>query len=141
MINKLFQLNQTETSVRVSLVRVDKSDNHRTCPNLFVKSCFSLTKPEILSELISLITTEPPPDVDEISRFKLPHVASEILMCEVPQISSAISQDEVLLEKLFTFMESESPLNPLLASFFTKAVGNILTRKSEQVSVLIPSVK
>ena len=102
---------------------------------------FSLTKPEILSELISLITTEPPPDVDEISRFKLPHVASEILMCEVPQISSAISQDEVLLEKLFTFMESESPLNPLLASFFTKAVGNILTRKSEQVSVLIPSVK
>ena len=57
-------------------------------------------------------------------------------MCEVPQISSAISQDEVLLEKLFTFMESESPLNPLLASFFTKAVGNILTRKSEQVSQL-----
>ena len=84
--------------------------------------------------MISLITTEPPQDVDENTRFKLPHVASEILMCEVPQISSAISQDEALLEKLFTFMESDSPLNPLLASFFTKAVGNILTRKSEQVS-------
>ena len=58
-------------------------------------------------------------------------------MCEVPQISSAISQDETLLEKLFAFMESDSPLNPLLASFFTKAVGNILTRKSEQVSAWV----
>ena len=37
---------------------------------------FSLSKPEILSELISLITTEPPADVDENTRFKLPHVAS-----------------------------------------------------------------
>ena len=59
------------------------------------------------------------------------------MMCEVPQISSAISQDETLLEKLFAFMESDSPLNPLLASFFTKAVGNILTRKSEQVSTFV----
>ena len=66
--------------------------------------------------------------------------STEIMMCEVPQISSAISQDETLLEKLFSFMESESPLNPLLASFFTKAVGNILTRKSEQVSINIFSV-
>jgi serine/threonine-protein phosphatase 6 regulatory subunit 3 len=111
---------------------LDQENVIQECKTQTKKLIDFLTKPEILSELISLITTEPPPDVDEISRFKLPHVASEILMCEVPQISSAISQDEVLLEKLFTFMESESPLNPLLASFFTKAVGNILTRKSEQ---------
>lgn len=92
-----------------------------------------MTKPEILSELISLITTEPPEESDESNRFKLPHVASEILSCEVHQISSAISQDEALLEKLFAFMENEAPLNPLLASFFSKAVGIILARKAEQV--------
>jgi len=96
-----------------------------------------LTSPEILAELISLITTEPPEDADETIRYKLPHVASEILSCEVHQISSAISQDEALLEKLFAFMEQEAPLHPLLASFFSKGVGSILTRKSEQVSLNI----
>lgn len=99
------------------------------CDFLFV---YSLTQPEILSELISLITTEPPEDVDETLRYKIPHVASEILSCEVQQISSAISQSEATLEKLFAFMELEAPLNPLLASFFTKAVGIILARKAEQ---------
>lgn len=91
-----------------------------------------MTQPEILSELISLITTEPPEDVDETVRYKIPHVASEILSCEVQQISSTISQSEAILEKLFAFMELEAPLNPLLASFFTKAVGIILARKAEQ---------
>ena len=47
--------------------------------------CFSLTKPEVFSELITLIITEPPKDVDESSRYKLPHVAAELLCCEVPQ--------------------------------------------------------
>jgi len=111
---------------------LDQENVIQECKNQTKKLIDFLSKPEILSELISLITTEPPADVDEVTRFKLPHVASEIMMCEVPQISSAICQDETLLEKLFSFMESESTLNPLLASFFTKAVGNILTRKSEQ---------
>merc|ERR1712223_1061809 len=117
----------------VTLAEVLEQENViQECKNQTKKLIDFLTKPEILSELISLMTTEPPQDVDENTRFKLPHVASEILMCEVPQISSAISQDEALLEKVFSFMKSESPLNPLLASFFTKAVGNISTRKSEQ---------
>ena len=96
-------------------------------------SLYSLTKPEILSELISLIISEPPQDVDEIERFKLPHVAAEILSCEITQISQSIAQDEQSLEKLFSFMELEAPLNPLLASFFSKAVAMLLTRKPEQV--------
>ena len=94
---------------------------------------FSLIRPEIFSELISLIITEPPNDVDETNRYKLPHVASELLCCEVPQFSSAMFQDEALLDKLYSIMEMEAPLNPLLASFFCKAFAVLLTRKSEQV--------
>ena len=43
-------------------------------------------------------------------------------------------QDEALLDKLYSIMEMEAPLNPLLASFFCKAFGVLLTRKSEQVN-------
>ena len=99
----------------------------------------SLIKPEILAELLSLITKEPPKDEDavddEATRFKLPYVASEILSCEDLQISTAITSEESLLETLFSFLEHDAPLNPLLASFFSKAVGTLLSRKPDQVRI------
>ena len=71
--------------------------------------------------------------VDEATRFKYPHIASEILTCEVQQITEKISGDGALLEQLYSFMErGEAPLNPLLSSFFSKAFGILITRKSEQ---------
>ena len=73
------------------------------------------------------------PAVDEATRFKYPHIASEILTCEVQQITEKISGDGALLEQLYSFMErGEAPLNPLLSSFFSKAFGILITRKSEQ---------
>jgi hypothetical protein len=96
---------------------------------------FSLTKPEVLAELINLIISEPPRDAEESTRFRLPHVAAEILSCEVPTLNNAISTDETLLDKLYSFMELDAPLNPLLASFFSKAFGGLITRKTEQVLI------
>ena len=47
---------------------------------------FSLTKQEILSELLDLILQEPSPDLEEKLRFKLPNIASEVITCDVPQV-------------------------------------------------------
>jgi len=60
----------------------------------------------------------------------------------VAQINEAISGEERLLNQLYSFVERNSsqqqqqqptPLNPLLASFFSKAFGVLITRKSQQV--------
>lgn len=40
-----------------------------------------------------------------------------------------------LLEKLYEFLESEPPLNPLLASYFSKIIGGLVAKKTEQVSI------
>ena len=51
---------------------------------------FSLVNPDVLSELIGLIITEPSKEIEESARFRLPHIAAEILSCEVPQINEQV---------------------------------------------------
>lgn len=43
---------------------------------------------------------------------------------------------ETLLAKLYSFIDTDEPLNPLLASFFSKIIGVLLIRKSDQVIYL-----
>lgn len=81
------------------------------------------------------LTVEPPSSPDERSRYKYPNIACEILTCDVPVINERIAGDERLLEKLYAFLESDPPLNPLLASFFSKMISMLITRKADQVSI------
>uniref|UniRef100_A0A2K6NMK8 Protein phosphatase 6 regulatory subunit 2 n=1 Tax=Rhinopithecus roxellana TaxID=61622 RepID=A0A2K6NMK8_RHIRO len=62
-----------------------------------------------------------------------PNTACELLTCDVPQISDRLGGDESLLSLLYDFLDHEPPLNPLLASFFSKTIGNLIARKTEQV--------
>ena len=94
----------------------------------------SLVNTEVLAELISLITLEPPPDLEEKARFRLPHIAAEILSCEISVINEKVSSDPALLNQLYKFVEQEPPLSPLLSSYFSKAFNQLITRKSEQAS-------
>uniref|UniRef100_A0AAQ4Q172 Protein phosphatase 6 regulatory subunit 2 n=1 Tax=Gasterosteus aculeatus aculeatus TaxID=481459 RepID=A0AAQ4Q172_GASAC len=86
-----------------------------------------------MQDLVRMITTEPPAGVQETKRFKYPNIACELLTCDVGVINDKLGNDEPLLETLYAFLEQPSPLNPLLASFFSKTIGNLITRKTEQV--------
>ncbi|RZC37515.1 serine/threonine-protein phosphatase 6 regulatory subunit 3, partial [Asbolus verrucosus] len=92
-----------------------------------------LLKPEMMEELVSLITREPSPELDERIRFKYPNIACELLTSDVPAINERLASDEVLLDKLYSFLECEPPLNPLLASYFSRIMGALIAKKTEQV--------
>ena len=66
--------------------------------------------------------------------LRYPNTACELLTSDVQQITDALAGTEELVLKLYSFLEGEKPLNPLLASFFSKTMGILITRKSEMVS-------
>lgn len=91
-----------------------------------------MNRPDILLELVTLITTEPPPNAVETLRFKHSNIACEILTSDLPSLNRSIVADEKALTKLYAFLEQEPPLNPLLTSFFTKTFGMLWAQKQKQ---------
>uniref|UniRef100_A0A668A4F0 Protein phosphatase 6, regulatory subunit 2a n=1 Tax=Myripristis murdjan TaxID=586833 RepID=A0A668A4F0_9TELE len=65
--------------------------------------------------------------------LRFPNIACELLTSDVSIINDKLGGDESLLEMLYHFLEQDPPLNPLLASFFSKTIGNLIARKTEQV--------
>ncbi|XP_041093565.1 serine/threonine-protein phosphatase 6 regulatory subunit 1-like [Polyodon spathula] len=95
-----------------------------------------LTLPENMVALVSYVTQEPGEEIDERRRYKYPSVSCEILTADVPQINDALGDDEALLDRLYCFLQPSGgagPLNPLLASFFSRVMGLLISRKSEQI--------
>ncbi|XP_030104630.1 serine/threonine-protein phosphatase 6 regulatory subunit 2 isoform X11 [Mus musculus] len=111
---------------------MDEDDILQECKAQNQKLLDFLCRQQCMEELVNLITQDPPQDMEEKVRFKYPNTACELLTCDVPQISDRLGEDESLLNLLYDFLDQEPPLNPLLASFFSKTIGNLIARKTEQ---------
>uniref|UniRef100_A0A674NVT3 Protein phosphatase 6, regulatory subunit 2a n=1 Tax=Takifugu rubripes TaxID=31033 RepID=A0A674NVT3_TAKRU len=112
---------------------MEEDDVLQECKAQNRRLLFFLSQDHCMQELVNLITTEPPTDIEERSRFKFPNIACELLTSDVAIINDKLGGDESLLEVLYHFLEQDPPLNPLLASFFSKTIGNLIARKTEQV--------
>lgn len=66
--------------------------------------------------------------------YRYPNISCELLTSDLGQINDRLGEDEKLLMKLYGFLQNEPPLNPLLASFFSKVLSILIGRKPEQVS-------
>lgn len=62
------------------------------------------------------------------------NISCELLTSDISQINDRLGEDEKLLMKLYGFLQNEPPLNPLLASFFSKVLSILIGRKPERVS-------
>ncbi|KAL0133154.1 hypothetical protein PUN28_000723 [Cardiocondyla obscurior] len=118
---------------------MDEEDILQECKSQNKKLVEYLTRPAVMEELVTLTTKEPSTDIEERWRYKYPNVACELLTCDVPTLNEKLAGDEALLAKLYSFIDTDQPLNPLLASFFSKTIGVLVARKSDQVLEFLKS--
>ena len=97
----------------------------------------SLTKTENLTKLIENVVTLPSEDINEKTRFRYSSISCELLTSDIPCINDAIINNTPIMDKLYSFIETEETLNPLLASYFTKVMSCLIKRKTESVSIFI----
>nr|XP_033816754.1 serine/threonine-protein phosphatase 6 regulatory subunit 1 isoform X2 [Geotrypetes seraphini] len=112
---------------------LDEEDVLQECKVVNRKLVDFLLQPQHMEALVTCITQEPPADVEEKLRYKYPSVSCEILTADVSQINDALGEDEALLKRLYGFLQRQDGLNPLLASFFSKVMGILINRKTEQI--------
>ncbi|KAF6288848.1 protein phosphatase 6 regulatory subunit 1 [Rhinolophus ferrumequinum] len=112
---------------------LDEEDVLQECKVVNRKLLDFLLQPPHLLAMVAWVTQEPPASGEERLRYKYPSVACEILTSDVPQINDALGADESLLNRLYGFLQSDGCLNPLLASFFSKVMGILINRKTDQL--------
>ncbi|XP_024426162.2 serine/threonine-protein phosphatase 6 regulatory subunit 1 isoform X2 [Desmodus rotundus] len=112
---------------------LDEEDVLQECKVVNRKLLDFLLRPTHLQAMVAWVTQEPPASGEERLRYKYPSVACEILTADVPQINDALGADESLLNRLYGFLQSSGCLNPLLASFFSKVMGILINRKTDQL--------
>ncbi|XP_052399921.1 serine/threonine-protein phosphatase 6 regulatory subunit 3 isoform X2 [Carassius gibelio] len=118
----------------VTLTEVmDEEDVLQECKSQNHKLVDFLVRPQCMEDLVSYITQEPNDDVEEKIKYKYPNISCELLTSDVSQINDMLGEDENLLMKLYSFLQNEPPLNPLLASFFSKVLSILIGRKPEQI--------
>ncbi|XP_067946676.1 serine/threonine-protein phosphatase 6 regulatory subunit 3-like isoform X2 [Watersipora subatra] len=110
---------------------MDEDDILQECKGQNHKLIDFLITPEVMEELVQLITCEPSEEVEDKVRYKYPNIACELLTSDVSQILDKLVEDNILIDKIYAFMLRNEQLNPLLASFFTKVLGLLLLRKAD----------
>jgi len=67
---------------------------------------------------------------------RYPNIACDLITSDVNEITEMLVTTESLLNCVYTFLESDDDLNPLQASFFSKVMGLLITRRSRVVNLL-----
>ncbi|XP_075773720.1 LOW QUALITY PROTEIN: serine/threonine-protein phosphatase 6 regulatory subunit 1 [Pelodiscus sinensis] len=112
---------------------LDEDDVLQECKVVNRKLLDFLLQPQHMEALVTCVTQEPPAELDERLRYKYPSVSCEILTSDVSPITDTLGEDEGLLRRLYGFLQAHGALNPLLASFFSKVMGILINRKTDQI--------
>ncbi|EDV95682.1 serine/threonine-protein phosphatase 6 regulatory subunit 3 [Drosophila grimshawi] len=111
---------------------LDEEDILQECKTQKKNLVNYITRPDVIRRLVELITTEPAEDLPIAQRFRYANMSCEILTLGLPSLDEKLLSDADTLQLLYSYLEKEPPLNPLLSSFFSKTFSMLFTKKPEQ---------
>mmetsp|Transcript_2494 Transcript_2494/g.3963 ORF Transcript_2494/g.3963 Transcript_2494/m.3963 type:complete len:603 (-) Transcript_2494:38-1846(-) len=120
---------------------LEEDDIIQECKQLNKKLIDYLANPEQVEALINYVVTEPPEDSEGKVKFIYPYKSSEVLAADLGAVHDCLFANEALLDKLFSFLEREAPLNTLLAGYFGKIVSTLLSRRPDETLKIMESRK
>lgn len=91
-----------------------------------------LTSSDNMEMLLSHVISPSNEEINEQTCFKNSNISCELLTCDNPAINDAFFSNIQLIDRLYSFLSKEPPLNPLLASYFAKIIGSLILRKTDQ---------
>ncbi|CAH2085094.1 unnamed protein product [Euphydryas editha] len=91
-----------------------------------------LTRPDILAELITHVTEEPSKNVELALQYRYANTASEVMASNISTLRDRLSTDVVQMNRLCDFVATDTTLNPLLSSFYSKTIDMLLQRNPKQ---------
>jgi hypothetical protein len=96
-----------------------------------------LCAPDILKQLVHLITAD---DLPDHQTLKYPYLASEILSCEIPALVDAIVLDHLdLLSKSWSIFDTDDTLGTLQTGYFCKVNAVLLAKRTSEMIAFIKS--
>ncbi|CAG2100730.1 unnamed protein product, partial [Medioppia subpectinata] len=108
---------------------MEEEDILQECKSQNPKLIQFITRRSVVEEMVTLITSEPPIDLNERIRYKYANIACEIMTSDVNVIVDALVMDDSMLTKLYAFIDTDRPLNPLLATLESWLYENDLIKK------------
>lgn len=98
-----------------------------------------LLTPETLNLLIEYIIQPPTPELEgigddevktkrDLRAHKYPYMSCEVLCCEVPELLKMLVEEEDYLDKLFSFLSSDTILDHYLSGYFEKILEMLFRR-------------
>eukprot|EP00600_Ochromonadales_sp_CCMP1393_P004849 CAMPEP_0174967212 /NCGR_PEP_ID=MMETSP0004_2-20121128/7459_1 /TAXON_ID=420556 /ORGANISM="Ochromonas sp., Strain CCMP1393" /LENGTH=1048 /DNA_ID=CAMNT_0016216321 /DNA_START=14 /DNA_END=3160 /DNA_ORIENTATION=- len=104
------------------LIQEVKSKNERLIEFLSLEST--------MDHLLDFIVNPASADDNDFRTFKYPYMSCEVICCEVPEILKNLVEeyDGKYLDKLFSFLSTESRLNYYLAGYFEKILEMLFRR-------------
>ncbi|KAI3432394.1 hypothetical protein D9Q98_003950 [Chlorella vulgaris] len=112
---------------------LDEDELIQECKSLNARLTAYLKQKETVNKLVRYLVEPPPPDADPKRSFKYPFTACEIFCCEVEGIFNTLLEHEDVLGRLFSILESPRPLNCMLAGYFSRVMGSLLLRRTQDV--------
>ncbi|GMH38104.1 hypothetical protein BSKO_05988 [Bryopsis sp. KO-2023] len=108
---------------------LEEEDLIQECKSLNGRLINFLGQKENVEKMVGFLVDAPEVDADEKRKTKYPFSSCEVFCCEVDAIFTTLLETEELMNKFFSVLEGDGPVDCTAAGYFGRVMSHLLLRK------------